>query len=167
MTSGHQKDGLGVLSWWCCVQGSCAVPCFCSWHLRNGSWFLASLYLIHNLPYLCMHAALFSPLFFLGILLLQEAFVQVQALQGKPRMPGSQVPDYLNRISWEVFLLFLENLRIGVQSSLNFCQNSPVKLPGPGLFFGGNFLITNPVFWLVVIYLFRLSISFLVSFVSF
>ena len=167
MTSGHQKDGLGVLSWWCCVQGSCAVPCFCSWHLRNGSWFLASLYLIHNLPYLCMHAALFSPLFFLGILLLQEAFVQVQALQGKPRMPGSQVPDYLNRISWEVFLLFLENLRIGVQSSLNFCQNSPVKLPGPGLFFVGNFLITNPVFWLVVIYLFRLSISFLVSFVSF
>ena len=167
MTSGHQKDGLGVLSWWCCVQGSCAVPCFCSWHLRNGSWFLASLYLIHNLPYLCMHAALFSPLFFLGILLLQEAFVQVQALQGKPRMPGSQVPDYLNRISWEVFLLFLENLRIGVQSSLKFCQNSPVKLPGPGLFFVGNFLITNPVFWLVVIYLFRLSISFLVSFVSF
>ena len=64
-------------------------------------------------------------------------------------------------------LLFLENLRIGVQSSLNFCQNSPVKLPGPGLFFVGNFLITNPVFWLVVIYLFRLSISFLVSFVSF
>ena len=88
---------------WCCVQGSCPVPCFCSWHLRNGSWFLASLYLIHNLPYLCMHAALFSPLFFLGILLLQEAFVQVQALQGKPRMPGSQVPDYLNRTSWEVF----------------------------------------------------------------
>ena len=38
-----------------------------------------------------MHAALFSPLFFLGILLLQEAFVQVQALQGKPRMPGSHL----------------------------------------------------------------------------
>jgi len=77
-------------------------------------------------------------------------------------MPGSQVPDYLNRLVGKYSLLFLENMRIGVQSSLNFCQNSPVKLPGPGLFVVGNFLITNPVFWLVVIYLFRLSISFLV-----
>ena len=24
--------------WWCWVQGSCTVPCFCSQHLRSGSW---------------------------------------------------------------------------------------------------------------------------------
>lgn len=24
--------------WWCCVPGSCTVPCFCSWHCRSGSW---------------------------------------------------------------------------------------------------------------------------------
>ena len=33
-----EKGGLGGLPWWCCVQGSCMVPCFCSWHLRNGTW---------------------------------------------------------------------------------------------------------------------------------
>ena len=32
--------------WWCCLQESCRVPCFCSWHLRSGSWVLAFLYLL-------------------------------------------------------------------------------------------------------------------------
>ena len=43
---------------------------------------LVSLYLVvHNLPQLCMHAVIFSPLYFLCILLLEETFVQVQARQ--------------------------------------------------------------------------------------
>ena len=48
--------------------------------------FLVFLYLVHNLPQLCMHAVIFSPLQFLCILLLKERFVQVQALQQK--VPG-------------------------------------------------------------------------------
>ena len=31
--------------WWCCVQGSHAVSGFCSLRFRNGSWFVALLYL--------------------------------------------------------------------------------------------------------------------------
>ena len=50
-----------------------------------------------------MHAVIFSPLLFLGILLLQEPFVQAQALKGRAPDARSQVPDYLSRISWEVF----------------------------------------------------------------
>ena len=36
-----RKGGLGGLPTpcWCCVQGSCAGPCFRSWHLRSGTWF--------------------------------------------------------------------------------------------------------------------------------
>lgn len=43
-----RRCGFGGLPapWWCCVQGSCSVLCFCSQHLRNGNWFLAFLYLI-------------------------------------------------------------------------------------------------------------------------
>ena len=49
---------------------------------RRGSWFLAFLYcIVRNLPQLHMHAVIFSPVQFLCILLLQETFVQVQALQ--------------------------------------------------------------------------------------
>ena len=29
--------------WWCCVQGACAVPCFCSGLFRSGGWSLWSL----------------------------------------------------------------------------------------------------------------------------
>ena len=38
-------------------------PCFCSQLFRGGSWFSVFLYLVdHNLPQLCMHAVIFSPL---------------------------------------------------------------------------------------------------------
>ena len=80
---------MGPPLWQCCVQGACAVPCFCSQLFRNGSWvLLVFLYLVHNLPQLHMHAGsfFFSPLEFLCILLLEETFVQVQALQ--QRRPG-------------------------------------------------------------------------------
>ena len=44
--------------------------------------FLVFLYLaVYNLPQLCMYTVTFSPLQFLCIFLLEEMFVQVQALQ--------------------------------------------------------------------------------------
>ena len=44
-----------LIPWWYCVRGSCTVPCFCSQHLKSGSWFVAFLYLIvHNFPQLCI-----------------------------------------------------------------------------------------------------------------
>ena len=41
---------------------------------------------VHNMPQLLIHPAIFSLLSFLCILLLEEAFVQLQALQ--QRVPG-------------------------------------------------------------------------------
>ena len=71
--------------WWCCVQGACPVPCFCSQILRSGSWVsLVFLYLVvHNLPNCaCTHMQLFLVSYsFLCVLLISETFVQVQALQ--------------------------------------------------------------------------------------
>ena len=58
------------------------------------------LCLVHNLPQLCMHTAIFSPLEFLCILLLEERFVQVQVL---PK--GAQVPGCLTSCSPEKALL--------------------------------------------------------------
>ena len=46
--------------------------------------------LVQNLPQLHVHAVIFSPIQFLCILLLEEMFVQVQALQHCSK--GSQVP---------------------------------------------------------------------------
>ena len=40
-------------SWWCCIQRSCTVICFCSRVLRSRSWIFAFLYLfVHTLPQL-------------------------------------------------------------------------------------------------------------------
>lgn len=50
--------------WWCHVQGSCVVSCFCSGHLRNGSWFVALLYPIANNCPTAQHAVIFSHSFF-------------------------------------------------------------------------------------------------------
>ena len=83
--------------WWCSEQGACAGPCFCPQHpaFAPGSsemavGFLVFLYLVHNLPQLCMHAVIFSPLWFLCILLLEKVFVWVQALQQRVPDPRSQ-----------------------------------------------------------------------------
>ena len=78
------------------MQGAYEVPCFCSQHpvFALGSAEVAvALFgplclVVHNLPQLHMHTVSFSPLQFLCILLLEETFVQVQALQ---QSPGSQV----------------------------------------------------------------------------
>ena len=50
--------------WWCCVQRSCAVPCFCSQHIGTleGQLGLAFLYLVHNLPQLRMHTDILVPI---------------------------------------------------------------------------------------------------------
>ena len=61
------------------------LPALQKWQL--GFLFLAFLYLIvRNLPRLGLHAVIFPPLQFLYDLLLEETFVQVQALQ--QRVPG-------------------------------------------------------------------------------
>lgn len=72
---------------WCCTWGSSQGPCFCSQHLRCGSWCVAFLYLIvPNLPHLHMPAVIFSPFYFILTSSLEEMFVQGQALQ--LRVPG-------------------------------------------------------------------------------
>ena len=43
------------------VQGACAVPCFCSRHLPNGSWVLAFLQVVDYLLQLHARAVIFSP----------------------------------------------------------------------------------------------------------
>ena len=59
--------------------------------------FLVSLYLLaHNLPQLPMYAVIFSPLYFL-ILLLEETFVQVEALQQKGPRVRSQPASFSSR----------------------------------------------------------------------
>ena len=64
------------------------------------------------------------------------------------------------------FLLFWNSLRrIGISSSINVWVNSPVKPSGPGLLFGGKFLVTASIF-LLVIDLFRFSIFSYFSFGS-
>ena len=79
---------------WQCVQGACAVPCFCSQipaftscsskvAVRSSGLFVS---FVQNLPQLSKYSVIFSPLQFLCILLLEDRFVQVHALQQK--VPG-------------------------------------------------------------------------------
>lgn len=56
------------------------------------------------------------------------------------------------------FIFYNSLRRMGINSSLNFWQNAPVKPSGLGLLFLGNFLITHSIS-LLVIGLFRFSIS--------
>ena len=84
--------------WWSCVQGACSVPSLCSWHRAFAPspsevavGFLVFSYLVvHILPPLCMHTAIFSPRQILCILLPEETFVQVQAEQKSVPGPRSQ-----------------------------------------------------------------------------
>ena len=67
------------------------MPCFCSHSSEVAAGFLISLYLlVHNLPQLCMHAVIFSVLEFLCLVLLEEMFVWIRALQGRVPGPRSQ-----------------------------------------------------------------------------
>ena len=73
------------------MQGHAQCPAFAPGSSEVAVGFLVFLYLlVHNLPPLCMHAAIFSPLWFLCILLLEEMFVPVQALQQRGPGPRSQ-----------------------------------------------------------------------------
>ena len=82
----------------CCVQGACTVPCFCSQHpgFALGSseveigCFGLFVSFVQNLSQLHRHAVIFSPMWFLCILLLEERFAQEQALQHLQQR--SQVP---------------------------------------------------------------------------
>ena len=56
-------------------------PALQKWQLGGFVLVLYFLYLVQNLPPFCTHAVVFSPLYFLCILLLEEMFVQEQALQ--------------------------------------------------------------------------------------
>ena len=67
-------------------RGHAQCPAFAPSSSEVAVGVLDFLYLVHNLPQLDMHTVIFSPLWFLCILLLDETFVQVQALQ--PRVPG-------------------------------------------------------------------------------
>ena len=61
-------------------------PAFAPGTSEVAAGFWSFLYLVNNLPQLLMQAVVFSPLQFLCSLLLEETFVQVQALQ--LRVPG-------------------------------------------------------------------------------
>ena len=63
---------------------------------------LVILYLVYILPQLHRYAVIFSPLEFLCILLLEETFVQVQALQ--QRAPGPSLSHSSLRDSTSLFL---------------------------------------------------------------
>ena len=57
------------------------LPALQKWQLGGFVLVFYFVYLVQNLSPLCMHAVVFSPLYFLCILLLEETFVQEQALQ--------------------------------------------------------------------------------------
>ena len=72
-------------------RGHAQCPAFAPSSSEVAVGFLVFLYLVvHNLPQLDMHTVIFSPLWFLCILLLEETFVQVQALQQRVPGPRSQ-----------------------------------------------------------------------------
>ena len=73
-------------TWWCCVQGTCTVLCFCSEHptfVLNSSavavGFLVFWYLVHNLPHLHRHANI--PYSFLVFCCSKRHLSRLQALQ--------------------------------------------------------------------------------------
>ena len=80
--------------WWCCVQGTGAVPCFCSRHLRNGRWFVAFLYLIvHNCSN-CEGVQLCLVCYSFFVFCCSRRCVS----RWKHSSKGSQVPTYQNRV---------------------------------------------------------------------
>ena len=80
--------------WWCRVQGTGTVPCFCSRHLRNGSWFVAFLYLIvHNCPN-CEGVQLCLVCYSFFVFYCSRRYLS----RWKHSSKGSQVPAYQNRM---------------------------------------------------------------------
>ena len=73
-----------------CFQVPAIAPCSSELAARLSVSFFLFLYLVHNLPQLCMHMVVFSLLEFVCILLIEEMFVQVQALFIAAKGPRSQ-----------------------------------------------------------------------------
>ena len=69
------------------------TPCFCSRLFRSGSWILVSLYLLSRICPNCTCSVIFSLIFSLCILLLEERFVQVQTLQHCPSLSHPPLRD--------------------------------------------------------------------------
>ena len=69
------------------------TPCFCSRLFRSGSWILVSLYLLSSICPNCTCSVIFSLIFSLCILLLEERFVQVQTLQHCPSLSHPPLRD--------------------------------------------------------------------------
>ena len=73
------------------MQGAFAGPVFAPGSSEVAVGFLVFLYLVvHNLPQVHMHTVVFSPLWFLCVLLLQERCVRAPALQQRVPSPRSQ-----------------------------------------------------------------------------
>ena len=91
--------------WWCCVQGACAGPCFFSQppafapsssEVALGLFWFLFILLSRICPDWACTQLFLVPYKFLCILLLEEMFVQVQALQQK--VPGPSL-SHLGAIS--------------------------------------------------------------------
>ena len=75
---------------WCCVQGACTVPCFCSQLFKSSSWvFLDGFRILSIICPNCMHAVISSPSS-LCVLLLEETLSRCKRCS-----KGSQVPACL------------------------------------------------------------------------
>ena len=86
--------------------------------------FLVSVYLVQNLPQLCIHIVISSLLWFLSILLLEEMFVQAQALQQSSK--GSQVPGLFQNELWNSdFEHLIRFLCIGIFSHYGHQKEKP------------------------------------------
>ena len=86
--------------WWWCVQGACAIPCFCSWPLlllwALQKWqlgFLVSLYLLSRICPNCAACSQFQSHIVSLYFVAQERFVQVQVLQQRVPDPSLSPGD--------------------------------------------------------------------------
>lgn len=115
--------------WWSCVQGSCALLCFCLKHLRSGSWFLYPfcilLFIVHDLLQMGMYAVVFSLIVFLSIV--WEHFVQVQAFSEGSQVPGPsfQVPAYLSFLWLSTTIHWYQHLPLRMKFVKLSCQYFP------------------------------------------
>lgn len=109
------------------MQGECIIPCFCSQPCRSGSWVWQGVGVGIFLPIICPnYTCIFSPLYFLCILLL-EMFVQVQAWQSvQQRVPDpglSHLQSFLPLPSSPASVSF--TLISDHWAQLPFLQNTP------------------------------------------
>ena len=101
----------------------------CRGHVQSGSCVLVFFFglcvsFVQNLLQMCIHIVIFSLLWFLSILLLEEMFVQVQALQQSSK--GSQVPGLFQNELWNSdFEHLIRFLCIGIFSHYGHQKEKP------------------------------------------